>query len=143
MNNASKSQEALQITSRTDGLVKDGDTALKIALDSILKINTKIAVIKEIADKTDILSLNASIEASNAGESGKGFSVVAREIRKLADNSNKAAGEITELANHNITVSDKASGALIQMVDEIKITAWINKPFKHNEFLKIVQKCLK
>lgn len=62
-------------------------------------VNEFIEVIGGIASQTNLLSLNASIEAARAGESGRGFSVVAEEIRKLADQTSKAAAEIKKCAN--------------------------------------------
>ncbi len=61
-------------------------------------VNEFIEVIGGIASQTNLLSLNASIEASRAGESGRGFSVVAEEIRKLADQTSQAANEIKKCA---------------------------------------------
>jgi hypothetical protein len=62
-------------------------------------INEVIGFIKQIADETKMLGLNAAIEAARAGESGRGFGVVAEEIRKLSDESRQTVGKIRELIN--------------------------------------------
>ena len=68
---------------------------------SSLEITDIIEMINEIAEQTNLLSLNASIESARAGEAGKGFSIVAGEIRKLAEKSTQAAERIHGLINHN------------------------------------------
>lgn len=69
-------------------------------IDSLRKktetINSFVGMITEISEQTNLLSLNASIEAARAGAAGKGFAIVAEEIRKLADDSARAAGEISD-----------------------------------------------
>ncbi|WP_407640168.1 methyl-accepting chemotaxis protein [Bacillus massiliglaciei] len=73
----------------------------KSVLDSVASIENVAGVVRKISDHTNILGLNAAIEAARAGEFGKGFSVVANEIRKLANDS-KSQTEIISKAVFDI-----------------------------------------
>lgn len=90
-------------TSHVTSAVKEQVSILGDKLGDIVKF---VDVIKQIAEQTNLLSLNASIEAARAGESGRGFSVVAEEIRHLAENSGKTAEEIRKVAGE---VEERAS----------------------------------
>lgn len=76
--------------------------------ESASKIETASSMIQSIANQTNLLALNAAIEAARAGEAGRGFSVVAEEIRKLAEQSNSFTGEITEVINELKSNSENA-----------------------------------
>ncbi len=83
--------------------------------NEVLAINEAITVIDQIAFQTNILSLNAAVEAATAGEAGKGFAVVAQEVRNLASRSAEAAKEIKNLVQNATT---KASNGK-QISDEM------------------------
>lgn len=103
--------------------VQAGSQTVEQAIEGINKIIGKISVMNEIAEKIDVLSINASIEASRSGEQGKGFGVVAQEIRKLADKSKKAAREINQLSANSLEVGEKTKETLDKIVKSVNQTA--------------------
>jgi methyl-accepting chemotaxis protein len=101
---------------------KTGSQVVQNAVETINKISKRTEVIEDIAFTTNILALNASVEASRAGDAGKGFGVVAEEVRQLADRSRKAANEITNMADSGEEVSRKAGkifSELAPRIDEV------------------------
>ncbi|MGK0289045.1 MAG: methyl-accepting chemotaxis protein [bacterium] len=81
--------------------IEQAINSISLIEQSSQKISGIASVITEIANQTNLLSLNAAIEAAKAGENGKGFSVVADEVRSLAERSNSSAEEIRNLINQS------------------------------------------
>ncbi|HBA66436.1 MAG TPA: methyl-accepting chemotaxis protein, partial [Methylococcaceae bacterium] len=100
-----------------------GGEAVKRTVSAMKEIASKIGLIEDIAYKTNLLSLNAAIEAARAGEHGKGFTVVAAEVRKLAENSRVTALEINELATKSVSIAEEAGKSLEDVVPNIQKTA--------------------
>lgn len=84
-------------------------TAMEDLKKSSAEISKIIKVIDEIAFQTNILSLNAAVEAARAGDAGKGFAVVAEEVRSLAQRSAQAAKDTTVIIESNITMSEQGA----------------------------------
>lgn len=109
-------------------------TAMEKISESSAKIGNIISEIESIASQTNLLSLNASIEAARAGEAGRGFSVVAEEIRQLAEQSAKAAVDTRELIESSMKeiaegsrAVERASGSIDTVVSGIKQIAESSK----------------
>lgn len=85
--------------------------------DSIASIQSAITMIQNIADETDLLSLNASIEAARAGDAGRGFAVVAQQISKLAEQSNTTAEEVEKIIAEIISESNR----MVEVMEEVKV----------------------
>lgn len=112
----------------------------------ILEINNKTTVINDIVFQIKLLSFNASVEAARAGEHGKGFSVVAEEVGNLAQNTSKAAQEITELLNSSVEHVKKIAKETAEQIEKlvgsnkVKVSNCISFSKECDEYLKKVMK---
>jgi methyl-accepting chemotaxis protein len=106
---AGKSEEACHQGFKA---VQESARAMEAIEESSSRVNRIITVITDIARQTNLLSLNAAIEAAKAGAMGKGFAVVAEEVRKLAERSGTAAKEITALIQESTDRVGAGTGAV-------------------------------
>jgi methyl-accepting chemotaxis protein len=121
--NASNSGETRQIAVKGAREAEEGGKAVQETVKAMHKIADRVSIIEEIARQTNLLALNAAIEAARAGDHGRGFSVVASEVRKLSERSQGAAKEIGELAKSSVRVAERSGTLLAELLPSIRKTA--------------------
>jgi methyl-accepting chemotaxis protein len=120
--NAEYSTEASSTAGQRTMVVRRSERLLNRVISSVKDISVRIKIVQELARQTDILALNAAIEAARAGSAGRGFSVVANEVKKLADLSKQSAKDIISLVNEGLSISDQATDYLKAIVENSEVS---------------------
>ncbi len=125
-NMAGNTQNVVKMVQYANELTHSANTGEKLAADTtnsmeeineqVSTINEAISVIDQISFQTNILSLNAAVEAATAGEAGKGFAVVAQEVRNLATRSGEAANEIKAIVENATSKANDGKVIANQMI---------------------------
>ena len=143
VNNSDNVSNISKIINKVISSVKEGSELSNQTSKSMEEINEQVTSINEaigVIDQTNILSLNAAVEAATAGEAGKGFAVVAQEVRNLATRSSEAAKEIKNLVEdanskthigkiistkmlHGYTILDENMNKTIKLIKELESTS--------------------
>ena len=130
-------RKASELSSHLRTAAKDGEKAVTDSIGAVRavensseEVNSLVTLITETADTTNLLAMNAAIEAAHAGEAGKGFAVVAEEVRRLAEDSSEGARQITgqiqtmvDVVGKGVQLSEEAGASLARVIQDVEETS--------------------
>ena len=121
--NAELSRMTEALASRNATGARDGSEGVRDTVLAMRKVIERASVIEDLAYQTNLLSLNAAIEAARAGDHGRGFAVVAAEVRKLSTKSTSASKEIRDVAASSIETAERTASLIMALVPTSEKTA--------------------
>lgn len=120
--NLERTREGARIGSNVSEELEEVNEAFDRTSAAMERIREKTGIVIDIAHRTNILAINAAIEAARAGQLGRGFAVVAAEVRRLADQSQEASNEIEMISNESIRAVGEMGEKIAQSAPNIRRT---------------------
>ena len=121
--NSENAKSTNEIAEKVLDKAEQSRVAVRSSTESMKEISNKVEIIEEIARRTDLLALNAAVEAARAGVHGKGFAIVAKEIRSLAEKCSNSAKDIMQATNQGVERADSATVNLDNLLPEVQKTS--------------------
>lgn len=127
INTEVKSEEGIKRLKKLEAVMKETEKSMtnisanmEYLADNTKKIEQIVVLVTSIAEQTNLLALNAAIEAARSGEHGRGFAIVAEEVRKLAEGTKSSVSEVSQLISNIINTTNQMSSSIQDVSEGIK-----------------------